>query len=146
MWAEEFAERLVVRMRQISRPVRFAKEGYDKTVGKSLLKIFHADIGTPLEIVYRIDLVRQRTESSLDLLDLFFAGTVLELEQNDVAQNPARHFGIARRGGFALGDVLSLVNTDTAAQNYRPGSQTQTNPYHVSLPPFISNLFLSITQ
>ena len=51
----EFAERLVGRMRQISCPIGFAKEGYDKTVGKSLLKILHADIRAPLEIVYRIE-------------------------------------------------------------------------------------------
>lgn len=138
MWAEEFSERLMGWMRNVLCPVGFTEKRHKETMSKSLLTVFHAHIRAPFEIVYRIDLVRQRTKSILDPLDLLVSGTVLELEQYDVAQEPGRHFSVARRGGFALGDMLGLVDMDTACQKNRPGCQTQKIPDHVSLPPVIS--------
>lgn len=130
MRAEAFAEHLVGRMRQVLCPVVSTAKSYNKTVGKSLLKIFHAYIRAPFEIVYSIDLVRKCAENSFDLANLRVGCAILELEQHDMTQQAALFFNMNGRGGFVLIDVLALVDMDTASQNYRPGSQTQKIPYH----------------
>ena len=138
MWAQELAKHLVGRMRQVLCPVSPAAKSHNKTVGKSLLEIFNARIRAPFEIVYSIDLARKCAESSLDLANLRIGSSILELEQHDMAQQPGRHFGMARRGGFIFGDALALVDMDTAGQKNRPGSQVQKFSDHVSLIPVIS--------
>ena len=130
MWAEAFAEHLVGRMRQVLCPVVSTAKSYNKTVGKSLLKILHAHIRAPFEIMYRLDPFRKCAESSLDSPDLLVSCALFEFEQHDVTQQAARHFDMARRSVFIPGDSLALVDMDTTGQNYRPGSQTQNIPDH----------------
>ena len=110
MRAQELAEHLVGRMRQVLCPVGSTAKSYYKTMGKSLLEIFHAHIGAPFEIVYRLDLARKCTESSLDLADLLVGGAVLELEQHDVAQQAARSLDLALGDAFIIGDVPGFTN------------------------------------
>jgi len=69
--------------------ISFAPERYKKTVSKALLKILYAYIGAPLEITYRIDFARQRTESVLNFPYLSAGSIVLKLEQHDMTQNLA---------------------------------------------------------
>jgi len=102
-------------------------------VSKALLKILHTYIGAPLEITYRIDSVRQRTESILNFSYLSAGSVVLELEQHDMTQNLC---------GSALGDIFSCVDTHTTSQNNRPHCQIQKIPEHTWLPPKISLLIL----
>lgn len=59
-------------------------------------KILDTYIGAPLEIVYRIDLARQRTESVLDISYLLIRRVILELEQHNVSQDLRRLFGTLR--------------------------------------------------
>jgi hypothetical protein len=120
-------------MRQILRSISFAPERYKKTVSKALLKILHTYIGAPLEITYRIDFARQRTESVLNFPYLSAGSVVLELEQHDMAQDPGR---------FALGDIFGRLDTYTAGQNNRSHCQIQNIPEHTCLPPKISLLIL----
>ena len=76
-------------------------------MGKILLKVFHAHIRAPFEVVYCIDLVRHRTKSGFDLPDLLIGVAVLELQQHDVTQYPGGFLDV-----FAFGDMLGLVNMD----------------------------------
>ena len=90
MRAQQFAEYLVGRVRQVLCPVCSAAKSNNKTVGKSLLEIFHTHISTPFEIVYRLDFGRKYAEGPLDLADLLVGRVVLELEQHDVTQDSCR--------------------------------------------------------
>jgi len=112
--AQELAEHLVGRVRQVLCPVGSTAKSHNKTVGKSLLKIFHAYISAPFEIVYCLDLARKCAESSLDLADLLVGGVVLELEQHDVSQQTARHLDLALGDAFIIRGVPGLMNCNTA--------------------------------
>jgi len=112
--AQEFAEYLVGRVRQVLCSVGSTTKSNNKTVGKSLLEVFYAHICAPFEIVYSLDLARKYAESSLDLADLLVGGAVFELEQHDVSQQTARHLGLALGDAFIIGGVFALVDMDTA--------------------------------
>jgi len=121
-------------MRYVLSSISLAPERHQKTVSKALLKILHAYIGAPLEITYRIDLVRQRTESILNFPYLLAGSTVLKLKQHNMAQN---------LGWIALGITLICVNTHKAAtQKNHPHCQIKNIPEHTWLPPKISLLIL----
>ena len=114
MWAQEFAEHLVGRVRQVLCPVGSTAKSYNETVGKSLLKIFHAHIRAPFEIVYSLDLARKCAEGSLDLADLSVGGVILELEQYDVAQQTARIPDLTLGDAFIIRNVPGFANGNAA--------------------------------
>jgi len=90
MRAKELAEFLMSRVRQVLSPVGFAAKTHEKAVRKAISTVFHAHIGAPLEIIYGIDLARQRTEGVLYLSDLRRGRIIFELEQHNMSQDLGR--------------------------------------------------------
>ena len=74
----------MVRMRQILVPAILVSEGYDETMGESVVQILRAGIPAPFEILDEWQTGAQIAERPLDGLHCGLWGGVVELEQHDM--------------------------------------------------------------
>ena len=76
-------------MRQILVPAILVSEGYDETMGESVVQLLGAGIPTPFEILDEWQASAQIAKGRLDGLHPSLWGSVVELEQHDMPINTA---------------------------------------------------------
>lgn len=90
MRTQDFDEFLVSRMRQICVTIGFAAKCDQEPMRETGSLAFGTDIGAHLEIFNGGNLLRQCCERIDNFLNIFFAGLVFELEQDEMPKQLAR--------------------------------------------------------
>ena len=74
-------------------------KGHEETMREAVVQAFRADVGAPFEGFHRVDLLGQLDEVFLKSLHLLCRGTVLELEEHNMAVR-----GVGGEGGGGHGE------------------------------------------